>query len=114
MPYFIFLILTLLSGVVSRKTVRIASTYMVLNGLDVWVADVQNVFLQAPCSENYYTVFVPEFGSEFIGKMSTIVSSDYGLKSAGADFRNHLRDCMEHLGYESCKANPRCVDAVVN
>ena len=30
----------------------------------------------------------------------------YGLKSPGADFRNHLRDCMEHLGYESCKADP--------
>ena len=28
------------------------------------------------------------------------------MKSSGRDFRNHLRDCMEHLGYTSCRANP--------
>ena len=50
--------------------------------------------------------FVPEFGSEFIGKMAITIRAAYGLKSAGADFRNHLHDCMEHLGYESCKAGP--------
>ena len=37
-------------GVVSRESVRIAFTYAALNGLDVWAADVQNAFLQAPCS----------------------------------------------------------------
>ena len=26
----------------------------------------------------------------------------YGVKSSGADFRNHLRDCMEHLDFLSC------------
>ena len=30
----------------------------------------------------------------------------YGTKTSGADFRNHLRDCMEHLGYTSCLADP--------
>ena len=85
---------------------RIAFTYAALNGLDVWAADVKNAFLQAPCSEKYFTVCGPEFGSEFIGKLAIIVRAAYGLKSAGADFRNHLRDCMEHLGYESCKADP--------
>ena len=77
-----------------------------LNGLDVWAADEQNASLQAPCSKNYFTVCGPEFGSEFIGKLAIIVRSVYGLKSAGADFRNHLHNCMEHLGYESCKADP--------
>ena len=94
------------SGVVSRESVRIAFTYAVLNGLDVWEADVQNVFLQAPFSKKYYTVYGQELGSEFIGKLAIIVRADYGLKSAGADFWNHLRDCMEHLGYESCKVDP--------
>ena len=87
------------AGVVSRDSVRIAFTYAALNGLDVWAADVQNAFLKAPCSEKYYTVCGPEFGSEFIGKLAIIVRAAYGLKSTGADFRNHLRDCMEHLGY---------------
>ena len=57
------------AGVVSRESVRIAFTYAALNGLDVWAADLQNAFLQAPCSEKYYTVCGPEFGSEFIGKL---------------------------------------------
>ena len=99
-------------GVVYRESVRIAFTYAVLNVLDVWAADVKNASLQAPCSKKYFTFFGTDFGSELIGKLAIIVRAAYGLNSAGADFRNHLRDCMEHLGYESCKANPRCVDAV--
>ena len=79
---------------------------MALNGLDVWAADVKNAFLQAPCSKKYYTVCGPEFGGEFIGKLDITVRAAYGFKSAGSDFRNHLRDCMEHLGYESCNVDP--------
>ena len=48
----------------------------------------------------------PEFGSEFIGKLDIIVRAAYGIKSAGADFRNHLRDCVDHLEYEFCKSDP--------
>lgn len=29
----------------------------------------------------------------------------YGMKSSGQDFRNHLHDCMDHLGYFPCKAD---------
>jgi hypothetical protein len=29
----------------------------------------------------------------------------YGLRSAGASFRNHLADCMRSLGYTSCLAD---------
>ena len=94
------------AGVVSRESVKTAFTYAALNVLVILVPDVQNVFLQAPCSENYFTVYGSEFGSEFIGKMAIIVRAAYGLKSAGADFRNHLRNCMEHLGYESCESDP--------
>ena len=52
------------AGLVSRESVRIAFTYAALNGLDIRGADVQNTFLQAPFSEKYYTVCVPEIGSE--------------------------------------------------
>ena len=48
----------------------------------------------------------PEFGSEFIGKLAIIVRSYYGLKSARAGFWNHIRECMEYLGYDSSNANP--------
>ena len=47
-----------------------------------------------------------EFGSEFMGRKAIIVRAAYGLKCAGTDFRNHLRDCMKHLGYTSCPADP--------
>jgi hypothetical protein len=30
----------------------------------------------------------------------------YGLKSAGASFRNHLADCMTHLGFTPCLDDP--------
>ena len=58
------------AGVVSRESVRIAFTYAALNGSGVWAADVQNAFLQASCSKNYYTVCGPEFASEFIVKLA--------------------------------------------
>ena len=94
------------AGVVSRESVRIAFTYAALMGLDIMAADIQNAYLSAPCSQKYYTVCGPEFGSELHGKKALVVRALYGGKSSGKDFRDHLRDCMEHLGYESCLADP--------
>jgi hypothetical protein len=34
------------------------------------------------------------------------VRSLYGLRSSGASFRNYLADCMRHLGYVPCLADP--------
>jgi Reverse transcriptase (RNA-dependent DNA polymerase). len=93
------------AGVVSRESVRIAFTYAALMGLDIMSADIQNAYLSAPCSQKYYTVCGPEFGSELQGQKALIVRALYGGKSSGKDFRDHLRDCMEHLGYESCLAD---------
>ena len=36
------------AGVVTRESARIAFTYAAVNVLEVWAADVQNAFLQAP------------------------------------------------------------------
>ena len=35
-----------------------------------------------------------------------IVRALYGLKSAGSSFGRHLEDCMRHLGYKPCLADP--------
>jgi hypothetical protein len=94
------------AGVVSRESVRIAFTYAALMGLDVMAADIQNAYLSAPCSQKYYTICGPEFGSELQGRIAIIVRALYGGKSSGKDFRDHLRDCMVHLGYDSCLADP--------
>ena len=93
------------AGVVSRETVRIALTYAALNGLKVMSADIQNAYLTAPTSQKLWTTCGREFGSDF-KKRAVITRALYGNKAAGSDFRNHLRDCMELLGYQSCLADP--------
>ena len=94
------------AGVVSRDTVRIAFTYAALNDLDIFATDIKNAYLQAPNLEKHYTICGPEFGTENVGKVAIVVWALYGGKVAAANFGNHLRDCMEYLGYESCLADP--------
>lgn len=94
------------AGVVSRETVRIAFTYAALNGLDVMAADIKNAYLQAPITEKYWTRCGPEFGPELEDRTAYIIRALYGTKCGGRDFRNHLRECMDLLGYTSCLADP--------
>ena len=81
------------ASVVSHESVRIALTLAALNGLEVKTADIENAYLTAPVNEKIWCTLRPEFGSE-AGKRAIVVRSLYGLKSAGAAFRNHLADCM--------------------
>ena len=93
------------SSVVSRESVRIALTLASLNALQVMSSDIENAYLTAPAAEKIWTILGHEFGED-AGKRAIIVRSLYGLKSAGAAFRNHLADCMRHLGWTSCLADP--------
>ena len=90
----------------SNGTICIIFTFAALNDLDICVADIMNTYLQAPNSEKHYTIYGPEFETENIGKVATVVRALYGGKVAGANFQNHLRDCMEHLGFESRLVDP--------
>ena len=90
----------------TRESVRIALTYAALNRLDVTAADIRNAYLQAPSSEKHYIVCGSEFGMEHVGKKALITRALYGGKSAGRDFRNHLRECMIHLDFLPCPADP--------
>ena len=94
------------SCVVSRESVCIALTYAALNDLDVFTADIQNAYLQAPSSQKDYIICGPEFGVENIGQTALIHRALYGGKVAGRDFRNHLHSCMEFLNFKSCLADP--------
>ena len=38
--------------------------------------------------------------------MALIKRAFYGGKVAGRDFWHHLQICMEHLGFDSCQADP--------
>ncbi len=92
------------ASVVSRESVRIALTLAALNDLEVKTADIKNAYLTAPVTEKIWTVLGPEFGQD-CGKKALVVRALYGLKSAGAAFRNHLADCMDFLGYKPCLAD---------
>ena len=70
------------------------------------LAVIKNAYLQVPKNKKYWTTFRPEFGTEEAGKWAIIVRDLYGMKPSGRDFRHHLRDCMEHLGYISYCADP--------
>jgi hypothetical protein len=76
-----------------------------LHDLDVKAADVENAYLTAPTSEKVWTICVPDFGRD-AGKKAIICRAIYGLKGSGASCRNHISDCMRHLRYESCRADP--------
>ena len=93
------------AGVVSRDSVRIALTYAALNDIEVTACDIKNAYIQAPSSEKHYVICGPEFGLENVGKVALIRRALYGGKSSGADFWKHLRTCMHHLGFKSCKAD---------
>lgn len=93
------------AGVVSRESVRIGLTYAALMGINIWGADIQNAFISAPTTEKFYIICGDEFGSELKGRRAIIKRALYGMKSAASDFRNHLRDCMSHLGYQPCRAD---------
>ena len=80
--------------------------YATSNGLQVFAADICNAYLQAPSPQKDYVMCGPEFGIKNIGKIVLIHRGLYGGKSAGCDFRNHLRSCMHHLNFSPCPADP--------
>ena len=51
-------------SVVLRKTVCIALTIDVLNGLEVKVADIMNAYITAPIKEKIWTILGPKFGND--------------------------------------------------
>ena len=77
-----------------------------MNYLDVFGADIQNAYLQAPSSEKHYIICGEEFGLENVGKRAIIVRVLYGGKSAGANYWRHVRQAIESLEFEPCKADP--------
>ena len=81
----------ILAGVVSRESVRITFTYAALSGLDGCAGEIHNAYLQAPSSQWDYIICSPEFCLEIVGRVAFIHRALCGGKSAGKDFRNHLR-----------------------
>ena len=95
------------SSVASRETVRLIFLIAAINNLEILAADIGNAYLNAPCNEKVHIICGPElFGAENEGKTAIIVRALYGLKSAGASWRNHLSTMIQsQLGYKPCKAD---------
>ena len=94
------------AGFVFRESVRIALTYAVLLGVDLWATNIMNAFVQAPTTEKYYTICGYEFSNENIGKQAVVTWALYGIKSSERDFRSHLGESIDHSKYQSCLADP--------
>jgi hypothetical protein len=92
------------ASVVSRKSVMIALNLDALNDLDVKMADIENAYLTVPITEKVWTVLGPDFVYDS-GKRALILRDLYGLKSACAEIRNHLAECMKHLGWNPCRVD---------
>jgi len=71
----------------------------------VKASDIQNAYLTAPCAQKIWTTLGPEFGPD-AGKKAIVVKALYGIGSAGQSFTAHLANCMRHLKYEPCRADP--------
>ena len=82
----------------SREKVMIVLTLSALNNFPVKIADIQNSYIAAPVVEKICLVLGCEFG-EYSGKKEIVVRALYGLNSDRSAFRNHLSDCMKHLGF---------------
>ena len=94
------------SSVVSRDSVRLGFMLAALNDLKVLAADVQNAYLNAPTKEKVYFMAGLEFGPANVGRPVLIVRAQYGLKSSGARWRDHMAGTLRDLNFESCQADP--------
>jgi hypothetical protein len=70
------------SSIVSRESVRIGFLVAALNDLDIWAADIQNAYLNAPTKEKVWFKAGDEWG-EHKGKPILVVRALYGLKGSG-------------------------------
>jgi len=93
------------SSVVSRESVRIAFMIAALNDLEIFAADVENAYLNAPCREKIWTRAGKEFGSNE-GWIMNIVRALYGLKTSGAAWRATFAEKFMEMGYKSSKVDP--------
>lgn len=93
--------------VVSRESVRTALMYAAPNDLKVCTGDIKSAYLLAhPILEKHFIVCGDEFPLEYQGLIVLIRQALYGGKCPGSDYWKHMRSCMEHLGFESCKGDP--------
>jgi hypothetical protein len=102
------------SGVVSLRGLRMVAFLSELNGLDLWPTDIGNAYLEAKMSELLFIVASPEFG-DLEGHMLVIYKALYGLCSSGLRWHERFSACLRDMGFFPCKAEPDiCIRHVDN
>jgi hypothetical protein len=97
--------LTYSSSLISRDSVRLFFLLAALNYLDVLACDIQNAYINAATKEKIWFHGGDEMGFDK-GTVIIIVRSLYGLKSSGAQWREHMAQTLRNGGFTSCKADP--------
>ena len=85
-----------------------------LNGMDAYVTDIGNAYLEAYTTEKLVVRAGKEFGEQE-NHLIIISKSLYGLRSSGLRFNELLGNCLGKLGFErsKCKNNIWICDAEI-
>jgi len=91
------------SSVVSLRGVRIVIFIAEMNGLEVWVTDIGNAYIQSYTKEKLYVIAGPEFG-ELEGCILIVSKALYGLKTSGVRWHERFSDVLREMGFFPSKA----------
>ena len=98
---------TTFSTVASRDSVRLMFLIAALNDLNLLSADIGNAYLNAKCRERVHVRCGMElFGYEHKGEIAVICRALYGLKTSGANWRQHLASEIRNVGFCNTKGDP--------
>ena len=86
------------SGVVSLRHLRLVIFLGKLNNLDIWGADIGNVYLEAFTDEKLYIVTGPEF-QELEGYILIFQKALYGLKSLGKRWAEVIHGILRDMKF---------------
>ena len=98
-------VVSIYSGVVSLRSLRVVVFLSQLNNLEIWGADVGNAYLEAYTDKKLCIMAGPEF-KELQGHLLIMVKALYGTRSGGARWHDRLFDILQELKFKPSKADP--------
>jgi hypothetical protein len=91
------------SSIVSLRGIRMLTYIAEHNGLEVWVMDIGNAYLETFTKEKVYIIAGLEFGP-LKGHTLLINKAIYGLKSSGLRWSERFSDVLVDMGFFLSKA----------
>ena len=98
-------LLSVYSGVVSLRGLRMVTFLAELNELKLWATDIGNAYLEAYTLEKVHIIAGPEFGKRQ-GHTLVISKALYGLRSSGLRWHEKLSIILKKMRFLPCKAEP--------